>query len=337
MDYDQALRIACFYGMIIEVESLLWMEADPASVLFNHRDRGTAFHPSVNPAVRDGVNELLSESSEEEAAAAEDGPDGRRRSTVGEGAAAAAALKAAREAAAAWEEAGGGESGNPNGSSAASTATSGWTSGGGDSSSCRDGGGYQSSSAASDDGGAGGGRRVRPSFGLGREDLPTEEEEDDVIDESDDAFILPSMLTLENDLIREDGSFYANNAGQGKNNKNSFVRSGSSSVAAAGAAASLASTGAVAAMRRFGQRVREGVAGPTTAGTRGRADSSDSGGVEEDGGGGSGGGDCPVSPTHGLVRAKEKARAKLAGVIKWAQSPRRALSPRRGWTEGLAG
>ncbi|CAN0009880.1 unnamed protein product, partial [Scytosiphon promiscuus] len=88
MDYDQALRIACFYGMIIEVESLLWMEADPASVLFNHRDRGTAFHPSVNPAVRDGVNELLAESSEEEAVAAaaatpsEDETDSRRRSTV---------------------------------------------------------------------------------------------------------------------------------------------------------------------------------------------------------------------------------------------------------------
>ncbi|CAN0009811.1 unnamed protein product [Scytosiphon promiscuus] len=151
------------------------------------------------------------------------------------------------------------------------------------------------------------------------------------------------MLTLENDLIREDGSFYTNNANIGKNKSNFGRSGGSSSVAAAGAAASLASTGAVAAMRRFGQRVRGGVAGPT-AGARSPADSS-RGGVGEAGGGDGDGGDgeeaCSLSPIHGLGRAKDRAKAKLAGVIKWAQSPRRVLSPRggrnRAWTEGFAG
>ncbi|CAM9573097.1 unnamed protein product, partial [Ectocarpus sp. 8 AP-2014] len=207
MDFDQALRIACFYGMILEVESLLWMEADASAVLFNHRDRGTAFHPTVNPAVRDGINELLSDS--DSGADDNDNADGgsNRRSTGGGGgAAAAAALRAAREAAAAW---GAGDAGcaSPSKTMASSASTStGWTSGA-ESSSCRDGGGgygggYQSSSAASDiDSSVGGRGSVRPSFGLGREDLPSEssEEEDDIGADEDDAFVLPSMLTLEND------------------------------------------------------------------------------------------------------------------------------------------
>lgn len=320
MDFDQALRIGCFYGKIIEVESLLWMEADASSVLFNHRDRGTAFHPTVNPAVRDGINDLLSDSSGVDAAHAD---EDSRRSTGG-GAAAAAALKAAREAAAAW----GGDGGHVGGgcasptktmASSASTST-GWASGG-ESSSCRD-VCDQDSSVASDSGGGGGGvgggggegatRRVRPSFGLGREDLAAEDEDDD-IGSDDDAFVMPSMLTLENDLIRQ-GSFYANGA----------VGNGNSGNNGNGADAPLASTGAVAALRRFGQRVREGVTGST--GPRG---SSDISGSTSGGGGGSSskrdGGDCrsgSVSPSTGNGNLKDKARAKFAGVIKWAQSPR---------------
>eukprot|EP00903_Cladosiphon_okamuranus_P005697 g5658.t1 len=327
MDFDQALRIACFYGKIIEVESLLWMEADSSSVLFNHRDRGTAFHPTVNPAVRDGINDLLSDSSGVDAAHAD---EDSRRSTGG-GAAAAAALKAAREAAAAWggdEGHVGGECASPTKTMASSASTStGWASGG-DSSSfsmSRDIGDQDSSVAGDSDSGRGGGcggdegegapRRVRPSFGLGREDLASEDEEDDIGSE-DDAFVMPSMLTLENDLIRQ-GSFYANGAGdKGNNNGNN-------------ADAPLASTGAVAALRRFGQRVREGVTG--SAVSRGSSEAS--------GSTSSGGNSGSVSQSNGNGNLKDKARAKFAGVIKWAQSPRRmAMSPRgRAGASGFAG
>lgn len=327
MDFDQALRIACFYGMILEVESLLWMEADASAVLFNHRDRGTAFHPTVNPAVRDGINELLSD-GDNGVDDDDNGADGssNRRSTGGGGAAAAAALRAAREAAAAW---GAGEPGcaSPSKTMASSASTStGWTSGA-ESSCCRDGGGdghgggYQSSSVASDIDSSVGGRNVRPSFGLGREDLPGEsEEEDDIGTDEDDAFVLPSMLTLENDLIRE-GSFYASAGGKG----GGCIGGGRNSTDGAAAAdASLASTGAVAAMRRFGQRVKEGVVGPAAA----AAGTGVSDGDDGNGGGDSGGGSSSVSPSHGGGGSlKDKARAKLAGVVKWAQSPRRALSP----------
>lgn len=328
MDFDQALRIACFYGMIIEVESLLWMEADVSSVLFNHRDRGTAFHPTVNPAVRDGINDLLSDSSGVDAAAAD--PDSRR--STGGGAAAAAALKAAREAAAAWGEEGDVGRNSLGGKTAASSASTstGWASGA-DSSSCRDGG----SSGSNMDGSSGsnGDRRVRPSFGLGREDLAAEDDEDG-ISSDDDAFVMPTMLTLENDLIRE-GSYHVsgmitngngnvNNSNQGAGNNTHIADGGS-----------LASTGAVAAMRRFGQRVRQGVTG--SAGAR----SPDSNGGGSGGSGNSGSSDNegdsrpgPVSPGIGLGRVKDRARAKFAGVIKWAQSPKRGLSPRVG---GFAG
>ena len=340
MDFDQALRIACFYGKIIEVESLLWMEADASSVLFNHRDRGTAFHPTVNPAVRDGINDLLSDSSGVDAAHAD---EDSRRSTGG-GAAAAAALKAAREAAAAWGGdaglAGGGGCASPTKTMASSASTStGWASSGGESSSYRD-VGDQGSSAASDSGGGGGGggidgatRRVRPSFGLGREDLAAEDEEDDIGSE-DDAFVMPSMLTLENDLIRQgQGSFCANGPGAGAGSGNN----GSSTDAP------LAATGAVAALRRFGQRVRDGVTG--SGGSRGSSDtsssssSSSSGGSSKKGESGGGGSSGSVSPSNGNGNLKEKARAKLAGVMKWAQSPRRmALSPRgRARASGFAG
>eukprot|EP00752_Nemacystus_decipiens_P012789 g11325.t2 len=327
MDFDQALRIACFYGKIIEVESLLWMEADASSVLFNHRDRGTAFHPTVNPAVRDGINDLLSDSSGVDAAHAD---QDSRRSTGG-GAAAAAALKAAREAAAAWGGEGGGCA-SPTKTMASSASTStGWTSGG-ESSSFR-GVGDQGSSVASDcggdEGGGGGGgggvegatRRVRPSFGLGREDLAAEDEEDDIGSE-DDAFVMPSMLTLENDLIRQ-GSFCANGNGNSGN----------------GTDAPLASTGAVAALRRFGQRVRDGVTG--SAGWRGSSSSDTSGSSSGSSSNkdGSRGSSASVSPSNGNGNLKDKARAKFAGVMKWAQSPRRmALSPRgRTRASGFAG
>lgn len=336
MDFDQALRIACFYGKILEVESLLWMEADASSVLFNHRDRGTAFHPTVNPAVRDGINDLLSDSSGVDAAAAD---EDSRRSTGG-GAAAAAALKAAREAAAAW----GGDGGHVGGGCASPTKTmgssastsTGWASGG-DSSSCRD-IGDQDSSVASDSGGAGDGatKRVRPSFGLGREDVAAEDEEDDDIGSEDDAFVMPSMLTLENDLIRQ-GSYYANGNGSSGNNNNTNSNNN--------ADAPLASTGAVAALRRFGQRVRDGVTAST--GSRGSSSSSSDGSTSISGGGSSssrttrsdGGSSGSVSPSNGSGNLKDKARAKFAGVIKWAQSPRRmALSPRgRARGGGFAG
>ncbi len=325
MDYDQALRIACFYGKIIEVESLLWMEADPSSVLFNHRDRGTAFHPSVNPAVRDGINDLLSDSSGAGAGVA----DADSRRSTGGGAAAAAALKAAREAAAAWGGDGDGGSPAKNPASSASTST-GW-----ESSSCSlvsDG----NESAESGGGGGGGGdaRRVRPSFGLGREDLGGEDDEDD-IGSDDDAFVMPSMLTLENDLIRA-GSYFGNGdgAGNGKSNKKSSANLNGGNKGAA-ADTSLASTGAVAAMRRFGQRVREGVTGSSSSrGSDGSASTSTS---NTSGGGRSS--SASVSPTSGNL--KDKARARFAGVMKWAQSPRKmgaALSPRgRARTRGFAG
>lgn len=339
MDFDQALRIACFYGKILEVESLLWMEADVSSVLYNHRDRGTAFHPTVNLAVRDGINDLLSDSSGVDAAAAD---DDSRRSTGG-GAAAAAALKAAREAATAW---GGGEGGgcaSPTRTMASSASTStGWTSSGEESSSCSGVASERDDDSSSGGGGGGGGaRRVRPSFGLGREDLAAEGEEDDIGSE-DDAFVMPTMLTLENDLIRE-GSYHTNGTVGDNHNNNSR----------SSAEAPLESTGRLAALRRFGQRVRVGVTG--SAGTRGSASSSDASGSTSGGSSGStsnstvtAGKDgrssdsvsprnSPVSPINGNL--KDKARAKFAGVIKWAQSPRKmVLSPRgRAKVSGFAG
>lgn len=66
MDYDQALRIACFYGLTVAVESLLWMEADPNSIPRNLSDRGATFHYSVKPDVRNAIYQLLAENKSEE-------------------------------------------------------------------------------------------------------------------------------------------------------------------------------------------------------------------------------------------------------------------------------
>lgn len=66
MDYDQALRIACFYGLTVAVESLMWMEADPNSISRNLNDRGATFHRSVKPDVRNAINKLLAEDNSED-------------------------------------------------------------------------------------------------------------------------------------------------------------------------------------------------------------------------------------------------------------------------------
>ncbi|CAM9293926.1 unnamed protein product, partial [Laminaria digitata] len=199
MDYDQALRIACFYGMVVEVEKLLWMEAEPSSVAFNHRDRGSAFHNSVNPAVRDGVNALLNESNGDSDSDG-DGTDGS-----------SARVALAKEAAAAWGAAA--ECMSPTGTLRSSTSTgTGWTSGG-ESSSRGDAGSSVASEKEGQQPAGGDGHescsaRVRQALGfLGRdgEDERKEEEygsEDD--DENDtESFVLPSLVSLENDLIRE--------------------------------------------------------------------------------------------------------------------------------------
>ncbi|CBN79480.1 expressed unknown protein [Ectocarpus siliculosus] len=83
-------------------------------------------------------------------------------------------------------------------------------------------------------------------------------------------------------------------------------------------------------MRRFGQRVKEGVVGPAVAAPASAAAGAEvSDGNGRNGSSGSDGGSSSVSPSHGGGGSlKDKARAKLAGVVKWAQSPRKALSPR---------
>lgn len=281
MDYDQALRIACFYGRVVEVESLLWMEADPSSVLFNHRDRGAVFHASVNSAIRDGINELLTESS----------------NGGGGGGGNGAATVAAREAATAW---GGGDTGClSHGGTTMGSASSGWTSAGDSSrvggASGGGGGGYQSSSAATSDrdccspidhrrgsSNGGGGGRVRVSFGLAMDDAGEEHENDD-IDDEDDAFIVPSMSSLENDLIRE-GDAVGNGSGC----------HGDASMPSA----------AAAVVRRWGLRMKS--AAPGVKG----GDRAESAPV------------VVVNKGAGLGGVKERARAKFAGVIRWASSPR---------------
>lgn len=66
MDYDQALRIACFYGLTVTVESLMWMEADPKSISRNLSDRGTTFHSSVKPDARNAIYKLLAETNSDD-------------------------------------------------------------------------------------------------------------------------------------------------------------------------------------------------------------------------------------------------------------------------------
>lgn len=285
MDYDQALRIACFYGMVVDVEKLLWMEAEPSSVAFNHRDRGSAFHTSVNSAVRDGVNALLNESS----AGAIDGNGADGTSST---------VALAKEAAAAWEAAA--ACASPTGTLRSSTSTgTGWTSGGESSSRGGDGGGYQSSSVASEreDGRrAGGGdghencsARVRQALGfLGRDREDERKEDYDSNDDDDDteSFILPSLVSLENDLIRE------GHAG---------IFGVETSV----------STRAAAAVRKWGQRVTGGGGGGRMAGggSGGRGwDRKESA--------------ANVSKGAGLGVVKDRAKATFAGVIKWATSPK---------------
>lgn len=302
MDYDQALRIACFYGMIVEVESLLWMEAEPSSVLYNHRDRGTAFHSSVNPAVRDGINRLLAESS----TAGADGDE--------------SAIRAAKEAAAAWGGAGamqGCES--PCGTTTtASSASSGWTT-----DSSRAGGGtYQSSSVGSeeensstllfcpyDDDGA----RARGAYGLAKEEEGDEADDRDIIgeddedDDEDDAFLIPSMFSLENDLVRE-------------------ADSRRNSLHAEAAASMMSMTGTAAAMRRWGQRVRGGATGNAGDPMARRAAVADKRGSSP-----------TLNAGMGLEGVKERARAKIIGVMKWASSPRSRGGCAGGRARGFAG
>lgn len=297
MDYDQGLRIACFYGMILEVESLLWMEADASTVLLNTRDRGSAFHASVNPAVRDGINELLAESSDE-CGGSGGGGDG-----TGGGNGVAAAV--AREAAAALSAAQACVS--PSGTLASDS--SGWTSSG-DSSIVVP--GYQSSagsSTESDVGGGGGGdlpgdtrvsrpredrascdRFGRQSFGLAYYEAGADDDED--LDDME-AFVVPSLLSLENDLIRE-----RDNTGGG----NSSYADGSTVSSAA------------SVMRRWGARVLG------AASTSNNNSSSRPAAEKEN--------TAAVAAVAVLQKVppgpgvRERARAKFADVIKWASSPR---------------
>lgn len=292
MDYDQALRIACFFGMVVEVESLLWMEADPNSVLQNHHDRGNLFHPSVNSAVREGVNQLLAENSTEENV-------GDRRSVDG-----ATELAAVREISAALR---GGKAGSMSLGGATRSVSSGWTS---DSDFSED--DFQTNSVVASSVTNTRGRlsiclpeaddntptphrggfyaRIRQSIGLARNNrilrqsfsLASDEISDNDQDSEenfgggDDAFVIPSMFSFENDLIQV---IEANGNGTGES--------------------STTPTGATAALKRWGQRVR----GRKTAGGR-----KDNGAVPNSGAG-----------IGGAV--KEKAVARMVDAVKW-MSPR---------------
>lgn len=277
MDYDQGLRIACFYGMVLEVESLLWMEANASAVRLNTRDRGSAFHARVNSAVRDGINELLAESSDECSSGSGTAGDGVATTT--------AAATATREAAAAWST--GQMCASPSGTLASDS--SGWTSSG-DSSVAA--GGYQSSAGSSTESEMSEARVNRPredrascdrfgrqSFGLAYYEAGDDDDED--LDGME-AFVVPSLLSLENDLIRERD----NNGGHSSNYADGSTVSS-----------------AAATMRRWGARVL----GATASNGRSAAESQDLAVLQK----------VPVGPG-----VRERARAKFVDVIKWASSPR---------------
>ena len=298
MDYDQALRIACFYGTVVEVESLLFMEAAASSVAFNQRDRGSTFNASVDSAVRDGINALLNESSDCDAS----GSDTSRKSVA-----------LAKEAAVAWGAAG---------TLRSSTSTgTGWTSGGKSSSKGGD-GGFQSSSVESDRGDDGRqqqpardfhescGVRVRQVLGFARDGENVKEAGCKSEDDDTESFILPSLVSIENDLIREgDAGIF-------------------------GVETSVPTRAAVA-VRRWGQRVTGGGGG---GGGGGRAWAKKESAQRVAGGGGGGRAwarkesAAAMNKRAGLGVVKVSARATFAGVVKWATSPKG-----RRTEEGFAG
>lgn len=287
MDYDQALRIACFYGMVQEVESLLWMEAEPDAIALNKRDRGTEFHLNVSPIIRDGIKELVSEAMKEREGTSNGSP------REGGGVSESRAVIAAKEAAAAW---GGCACASPTGTldqsetssfTSADTSTASrdcWSaeSGDGDNSSTMTAGEMLDKPQRIDRCGLDETADGRRGCTYGKADLKDSLCNDDNDDDDDeDAFVVPVLSSLENDLLRE-------------------------------GVTEEAPVGAAAVMKRWGQRVRGVTLAATTSPTTRAAAAA---------GGGEG---SPKRPGAGAgLGVKDRARATFAGVMKWATSPPR--------------
>ncbi|CAM9359411.1 unnamed protein product [Choristocarpus tenellus] len=79
MDYNNALRVACYYGMLKEAESLLWMEADPRCLGLTLRVRGREFHTGLEVEMRLKMRTLLSEYGAYDLPEEEEASEARRK------------------------------------------------------------------------------------------------------------------------------------------------------------------------------------------------------------------------------------------------------------------
>lgn len=306
MDYDQALRIACFYGMVQAVESLLWMEADPQVVCLNKKDRGTEFHIRVCQTVRDGIRVLVAEALQE------DGYGGSSPSSV-EDDDRAKVVTAAKAAARAWlleDETTGKDLSETSSSTSAETASTSttatavarqWSVNSGSMSSDSDGRGKSSGGARARARGCGSGVSSSGSSsdsssvdnsmdyeGHSSRSGNSATNSNPESDEEDDVFVLPALDSLDQEL--------------------NICRTPPRSPVDVSAAEKW----------RWTERGRESV---RTKANNSRPD---------------GHGHLPKSsspkanrgnPTT-LGAVKDRARATLAGVMKWATSPRNSRSPK---------